>query len=107
MPPRPGHQDAIGTDLGQLDRGDIKRHIGRKIGCRIVDFVEQLLLDRAQVDNAARAFGLGDDEAAIGLHLGDREADIGRARHILETGIGEEPARNLRSAFQQMPGKRA
>ncbi len=107
MPPRPGHQNAIGTDLGQLDRGDIKRHIGRKVSCRIVDFVEQLLLDRAQVNDAARALGLGDDETAIGLHLGDGKTDIGRFRHILETGIGEEPSRNLGATFQQMPGKRA
>ena len=40
---RAGDPHAVPADLFDLDIGQIEHNVGREIGCRIVDFVEQLL----------------------------------------------------------------
>ncbi len=64
--------------------------------------VEHLLYHGHRIDCAAGAGDLGDHRATIALDLGNGKRQIPRRRHILETGIGEIAAGNLRSAFQQM-----
>ena len=39
---------------------------------------------------------------AVALDLGDREGQVPRSRHILEAGIAEVAAGDLRAAFQQV-----
>ena len=55
---------AVGAVL-RLSCSEVKsaRHVGRQVGARVADLVQQLLGDRAPVDQAAGAGVLGDDEA--------------------------------------------
>ena len=92
----------VRADLLEPGRGEVHHHVGRDVVGRVVHLVQQLLLDRHQVHGAAGARHLGDHGAAVGLHLGDREAEVPRLGHVLEAGIAEVAAGDLRAAFEQV-----
>ncbi len=95
---------AVGADLGHLGLRDVGHHVGREVARRVVDLVEQLLLDGARVDPAAGAGGLADDAAAVGGDLGDGESHVVEAGHVLHARVGEVAAADLRAAFEQVAG---
>ena len=54
------HPHPVGADLLEPRRGEVDHDVGRDVVGRVVHLVEQLLLDRLQVDGAAGAGDLGD-----------------------------------------------
>ncbi len=72
------HAHTILADRDHIDAGEIEHDIGRKIGRRIVNLVEQLFDNCQPVDHAAGAGRLGDDDVTIGLDLRDRVSDSAR-----------------------------
>ena len=89
--------------LRQRDAGEIGDHVGRQVRGRIADLVEQLLGDRLEVDRAAAAGRLGEDERAVLLDLGDGIADSGQIGLL---PVAPQPAGGLGAALDEMPGHR-
>ena len=56
------YSHAIRPIRDELDVGDVEHDVRREIGRGVVDFIENLLADRARIDDAARARRLGDDD---------------------------------------------
>jgi hypothetical protein len=81
------------------------RDVGQEIRGRIVDLGQELLRCARRCDEPAGAGRLGEHEAAVGVALGDRVADVVPAGHLLP--VGEEAARGLRPAFEQVADQAA
>src|SRR5262245_25313225 len=101
------HAHAVFSDFADLHTGDIEHDIGRKIGGRIVNLIEQLLDDGQAVNHAARSRWLGNDDVAVGFNFRYRVPDLRKTGNVLVSGIGKISARHLRAAFEQVPGERA
>ena len=80
--------------------------IGQDVARGIAHFIDDLLRDRCQVDEATRAARLGNLEGAVGTTFHYREThgvpSIGDA-----SPVGENPAGRLCPAFNDMAGKAA
>ena len=97
---------AVGAELLHRGLGDVGHHVGRQVGRRVVYLVQQLFLDGVLVDAPAGAGRLGDDAVAIGIDLGDRVTEVRQAGDVLVAGVGVVATRDLRAAFEQVPGHR-
>ncbi len=85
---------------------DVGYHVGCQVGAGVVQFVQQLLLHRMLIDDAAGAFGLEDGAVAVGIDRRDRVAQLREAGHVLEAGVGIVAAANLRATFEQVASHR-
>ena len=72
-----------------------------------MDLVEQLFDDGQAINHTAGAGWLGDDNVAVGIDFRYRIPDLRKTGNVLVSGIGEISAGDLRTAFEQMSGKRS
>jgi hypothetical protein len=97
------HPLALGRDRHP---GEIAADIRQPVGAGVADLVEDLLGDRAGMDQAAGARGFLEREAAVRGHFHHRKAHVGPARRD-RLPVGKQPPRGLRAAFDHMAGERA
>ena len=101
----PGDQDAVRAGLFALHLREVADHVGQGVGLGIADLIEDLFGHGGRRDQAASAFGLGDDEAAVGVALHDRIADVGPVGDVAP--VGEQAAGGLGAALDDVAGERA
>lgn len=111
MAPGARYSNPVGADLLKPHIRNVERHIRRQIGGGIVDFVQDLLLDGAKIDDAAGVFWLGENERPVLGNLGNRKADVVEVRHVFPSRIGEIPSGHLRPTLKQVtnqnPGRQS
>ena len=102
LPDNVGDAHAVRSDLFEFGCREVDDDVGSDVVRGIVDFVEHLLLHGHQVDRAAGARHLGEHGGTVRLDFDDRKGQVPRFRDILESGIGEIAAGDLRAALHQM-----
>jgi hypothetical protein len=102
-----GYGDAVGRDLVQRHAGEICGDIGREVGVRIRDLVEQLLGGGGDVQHAAGPVELAERRGAVGVDVREREAEAREPGHVLAAGIGVVAAAQLAGALEQVAHYRA
>ncbi|MCY1220159.1 hypothetical protein D9M72_321620 [compost metagenome] len=107
--PRPGARDMhpVRSGLPHFQFGNVQHAVRRYIRRRIVQFIDQLLFTRRQVDPSAGVLHFADDEVPVWLHIDKGESQPGQIGHILAARAGKATAADLSTAFKQMPGRRA
>ena len=95
--------DPVRALLLEFDLAEIADHIRQQVGPWIADFVQQLFAHAQGRDQTSGAFGLGDDELAVGADLDHGEADVLVVRHLLP--IGEVAAGALCATLDDVPGQ--
>src|SRR6185437_859200 len=69
--------DSVWTLLGEMERGEIGATIGREVGARVSDFVDELFGYGGDGDASSHVGVFGDDEGSIGVGFDDGIADVG------------------------------
>src|SRR5205085_11662516 len=100
------HAHAVGPCVFEVDAGEVSDAVGRDIGVWVAHLVDELLLDRGNVDATARALVLRDDERAVGSRLDDGKADARQVWNVLPVVLAVA-ARDLRAALDNVAGNRA
>ena len=95
----------VGPQLLDAHLAEVAAHVGQLVGPGVSDLVEQLLGHGGTQHAPARALGLGEDEAAVGMALQHGVADVGPIRDVLPVGV--QAARGLAAALDEMPGQAA
>ncbi len=93
-----GQGHAVGPGQADLRGADVGHHVGCQVGGRVVDLVQQLLLDAGQADHAAGARRLADDAVALAVDFGDGVA------HVVEAPA--RPCSPGRRNSRRRPGRR-
>ena len=103
--PRAAHLHAIFADSRHRHRGEVADDVRQQVGGGIADLVEHLLGHDRGRHLAARAGGLADDEAAVGLAVDDRVPDSRPVGHGIPVGV--QPAGGLAAALDDVAGETA
>src|SRR5699024_4832175 len=103
---RARHPYPIVAEVVEPERGEVGDDIRGDVRTRVVDFVEELVAHRIEVDPAAGAPGLRDHGGAVGLTLGDRVGEVPRFADRPPLA-GEVAACRLAGTLAEMPDRDA
>src|SRR5690606_11628813 len=70
------NREAVLAELLHFHGAQVNERTRPDVGLRVANLVEHLRPDRADIDDAARALWLGNDDAAVARNPGNRIADL-------------------------------
>ena len=96
--------DPVLASLFQRDPGKVADHIGKDIGTRVANFINDLFAHGGAADQTSGVIRLGDNKAAVGKAFGNRKAHVVIVGHVLP--VGKIAAGALSTAFDDVTSQR-